>query len=356
MCTEQIAALKKELGVSWDHLDLNCILPSEECGDQETKSTTTASEIPDIDNIERIPAGNYSDGTAAAVTFNNLDSKYNHLQMGISTVVVGSNNSGLICSTDVVSNNITLNSKNNQEAPSQISCPDICINQENTLQALQFRQVSSQAYPIIAYTPQHSPQSPNSPLTGFVPQNIATPYLLKPIKHSNVLSGQPLNLSRDSHDLSKSQIIIKNAINLSGKQSTESIASSNLITNMSTSLQQNIILSNKQSVSNQTFGVIANTRPILQYQSENHAITSNVWNPIDSSLHPNTNIMSPAISNQLCSSSNLLHSSSTNNCLNQKFSSQEMSKNSFGTARTLPFSDTNQPQGYELNSSAQPFR
>ena len=50
---QKLSAMKKEISARWDHIDFNAILPDmnslENYKDKETKSTTTASEQPDLD-------------------------------------------------------------------------------------------------------------------------------------------------------------------------------------------------------------------------------------------------------------------------------------------------------------------
>ena len=50
---QKLSAMKKEISARWDHIDFNAILPDmnslENQKDKETKSTTTASEQPDLD-------------------------------------------------------------------------------------------------------------------------------------------------------------------------------------------------------------------------------------------------------------------------------------------------------------------
>merc|ERR1719341_424586 len=58
---QHLATLKKELSAKWDHIDFNALLPDmaslEHQRDKETKSTTTASEQPDMDEDDMRDAG-----------------------------------------------------------------------------------------------------------------------------------------------------------------------------------------------------------------------------------------------------------------------------------------------------------
>ncbi|XP_071551434.1 uncharacterized protein [Panulirus ornatus] len=57
----KLSALKKELSARWDHIDFNALLPDmaslEQHRDKETKSTTTASEQPDLEEDSARDAG-----------------------------------------------------------------------------------------------------------------------------------------------------------------------------------------------------------------------------------------------------------------------------------------------------------
>lgn len=54
---QKLSALKKELSARWDHIDFNALLPDmaslDQHRDKETKSTTTASEQPDLEDDAR---------------------------------------------------------------------------------------------------------------------------------------------------------------------------------------------------------------------------------------------------------------------------------------------------------------
>lgn len=58
---QKLSALKKELSARWDHIDFNALLPDmaslEQHRDKETKSTTTASEQPDLEDDSPRDAG-----------------------------------------------------------------------------------------------------------------------------------------------------------------------------------------------------------------------------------------------------------------------------------------------------------
>ncbi|XP_068226568.1 uncharacterized protein Mnt isoform X2 [Palaemon carinicauda] len=69
---QKLSALKKELSARWDHIDFNTLLPDmaslEQHRDKETKSTTTASEQPDLDDdAPRIDANNGHHSSGALV-------------------------------------------------------------------------------------------------------------------------------------------------------------------------------------------------------------------------------------------------------------------------------------------------
>ncbi|XP_064084749.1 TSC22 domain family protein 1-like isoform X3 [Macrobrachium nipponense] len=69
---QKLSALKKELSARWDHIDFNTLLPDmaslEQHRDKETKSTTTASEQPDLDDdAPRLDASNGQVSSAAVV-------------------------------------------------------------------------------------------------------------------------------------------------------------------------------------------------------------------------------------------------------------------------------------------------
>ncbi|KAK8745708.1 hypothetical protein OTU49_000334 [Cherax quadricarinatus] len=69
---QKLSALKKELSARWDHIDFNALLPDmaslEQYRDKETKSTTTASEQPDLDDDSPRDAGTQATSVATSCT------------------------------------------------------------------------------------------------------------------------------------------------------------------------------------------------------------------------------------------------------------------------------------------------
>ncbi|XP_042224153.1 uncharacterized protein LOC121868002 isoform X2 [Homarus americanus] len=69
---QKLSVLKKELSARWDHIDFNALLPDmaslEQHRDKETKSTTTASEQPDLEDDTPRDAGTQASSIAAPCT------------------------------------------------------------------------------------------------------------------------------------------------------------------------------------------------------------------------------------------------------------------------------------------------
>lgn len=69
---QKLSSLKKELSARWDHIDFNALLPDaanlEQHRDKETKSTTTASEQPDLEEDSPRDAGTQASVITAPCT------------------------------------------------------------------------------------------------------------------------------------------------------------------------------------------------------------------------------------------------------------------------------------------------
>ena len=236
---QHVSTLKKELTASWDHIDVNAILPDSAAGgrgrDQETNSTTTASEQPDLeDDLPGLLRGGAGvmrgsrDTTTKLVTNRNLTtaptncingggqitnrhsvmalpsshhSHNNHIGGGVATAIIAS--STVLQQTTTRTRNLVggsgiepgsassltsassvpfKHSTNLRPSPLSVHNPTSVVtytpqaspqpHQQGLANNTCTYHITPQTNPLITYTPQPSPQSPTNSIN--TPRNNAS--------------------------------------------------------------------------------------------------------------------------------------------------------------------------------------
>ena len=255
---QHLASLKKELAARWDHLDFNTILPDmstiDHQRDKETKSTTTASEQPDIEEEHTVPSTVVNDRRFAT----NFSSQHSSAAASIASPLLssgGSNKTNALFGSGVLergslpimvpSSPVTfVRARANLAPPSGSSTvarkttvpsrqSPVCtfpaapdgLNMTSVvtytpqpspqpgLLGTCTQQISPQAAPIVTYTPQPSPQSPTTLayVSQVLPQTLVTANNFQTVNTFTVGdsvklqrevttsdSNQPLNLSTNT--------------------------------------------------------------------------------------------------------------------------------------------------------------